>query len=851
MTTPAASKVVKQAYAELGHRYLLGTEGPNTFDCSGLIWYIFNHNGYASLIGGSRRRAAGYTRWFADHGEFTTNFSAMRFGDLIVYENPVGHIGIYVGNGYAISALIQPYGVTRHRWNHISVTPRGVLRVSYPGGVAGGTGDDPTGGAGDPPGGSGGSGDGGDSTGETGDEDDAPTTPGPTLEPPDYVGDTLRLGGSDLHPIKLPTFDRTLVRPVSMAYDGQIGSGSVFVREADYSIYSGRRIELWHGDAILAGGFVGAQMRTRPGDDALIRGDTYTWQDNNLLLSHRRIEYWDRGTETDVNRVLAAMAEFCPDVGTDTYVSDAITIGMPAKTYQDTFLDEVFADAMDQTAKTWFTDRERQLHFHGLNEDVGFNASISITDESPDRITSFPPGEPRRNGDPYNLSNDLKVVGTDGTSVIVQDAPSIDQHNSDGLVFQDTVNYPDSSDTGTLEAYGVAVLATRAQDRVTYQVTLYYLPDPTVLEAGMRILTTSAVLGVSAEWLRISQLAWETPAPNVWIAHLELAQPVRSPWELRHRRKPKKPPPPPEPPGDATVTEDSALTLDVWQLKRNNIVFTETRAFVGTLDATDHTFTYSHAGGAATVTVGSAIEGEILWPWADCGGLMPAWTGETRLEIWGEIDLSGGLPDDWLGIRVDGQGAGWVADYATLSGATPIADQMIYAIGWGLPDPTAPDEFTTVATVNLFEDWSVFIPRNLLVGGVDNALVIAPTWLARGWFCQQDLDDPGPGENRPAVDGSGDSARAHTAANQLATLTPVVLSGSGKSPWVPGDGAIDGSNATFALISWDGSGTPEARVDGIVVGAADYTFDAGALTVTLREPPATGAQVAFRYNVGA
>jgi hypothetical protein len=138
----------------------------------------------------------------------------------------------------------------------------------------------------------------------------------------------------------------------------------------------------------------------------------------------------------------------------------------------------------------------------------------------------------------------------------------------------------------------------------------------------------------------------------------------------------------------------------------------------------------------------------------------------------------------------------------------------------------------------------------LLVAGVDNALVIAPTWIASGWYCQQDLNDPGPGEHRPAIDGSGSSAAAQIAANQLPTVVPVLMSGTGKSPWVPGDGAVDGSNDTFTLIGWNGSGTPEARVDDVILAPADYVFDAGALTVTLREIPAAGAAVVFRYIVG-
>jgi hypothetical protein len=272
----------------------------------------------------------------------------------------------------------------------------------------------------------------------------------------------------------------------------------------------------------------------------------------------------------------------------------------------------------------------------------------------------------------------------------------------------------------------------------------------------------------------------------------------------------------------------------------------------GTMDATNHDFAYDHKTGGTPVLVGSAIEAEVLWPWANCGSLMPAWTGETRYELWGELDLTGGVDAAWLGLRVSGSGADWSTDanHGGIPGGSPIADEMQYWIGWGYPDPTGPGQFLPVAQVNVFEDFSVFIPRNLLVGGVDNALVIAPTWVAGGYFCQQALNDPGPGEHKPAVDGSGLAAAGSIAANNVPTIVPVLLSGTGRSPWVPGDGDIDGTNATFALISWDGTGVPEARIDDVILSPADYTYDTGALTVTFREAPLAGAAVAFRYHVG-
>lgn len=128
--------VIATAVEQLGKPYRLGTEGPDTFDCSGLIWFAFNTNGAKDLIGGQRRRANWYANWFRSKGQFTTAVNEAKRGDLVVYGTPgerVEHIGIYLGptRRRAISALVNPWGVTRHRFNGISVSPVGFCIVDY------------------------------------------------------------------------------------------------------------------------------------------------------------------------------------------------------------------------------------------------------------------------------------------------------------------------------------------------------------------------------------------------------------------------------------------------------------------------------------------------------------------------------------------------------------------------------------------------------------------------------------------------------------------------------------------------------------------------------------------------
>lgn len=109
-----AQKIVAIAQNELGHRYSYSATGPTSFDCSGLVYYVFKQAGLLDRIGGSRRTVAGYHHWFSTHGTVTKDLGTAQVGDVLVWGNN-HHTGIYVGNGKAISALVNPWGVTEHK----------------------------------------------------------------------------------------------------------------------------------------------------------------------------------------------------------------------------------------------------------------------------------------------------------------------------------------------------------------------------------------------------------------------------------------------------------------------------------------------------------------------------------------------------------------------------------------------------------------------------------------------------------------------------------------------------------------------------------------------------------------
>lgn len=115
-STAAASGVGASAAALaaqlVGCRYVYGAAGPNSFDCSGLLYYIYKQLGYNIARGSSSQ--------YYQSGYFVP-VSEMQPGDLIFFFDrrfdssggtlPTTHAGIYVGNGQFIHASTTSYRV--------------------------------------------------------------------------------------------------------------------------------------------------------------------------------------------------------------------------------------------------------------------------------------------------------------------------------------------------------------------------------------------------------------------------------------------------------------------------------------------------------------------------------------------------------------------------------------------------------------------------------------------------------------------------------------------------------------------------------------------------------------------
>lgn len=100
-----AQRAVSIAKAQEGKPYVWGAEGPNSYDCSGLVWYAYYHAG----LHWTRTTAEGERHDFAlteAVGHYSR--SGLRVGDLVYWDTEhagyATHVGIYAGGDSMIEA---------------------------------------------------------------------------------------------------------------------------------------------------------------------------------------------------------------------------------------------------------------------------------------------------------------------------------------------------------------------------------------------------------------------------------------------------------------------------------------------------------------------------------------------------------------------------------------------------------------------------------------------------------------------------------------------------------------------------------------------------------------------------
>lgn len=98
--------IVSYARQFIGYPYVWGTQGPNSFDCSGFVQYVFKHFGISLPASSSSywNNPTAYGTVIA-YG----SVDSAKPGDVISWS---GHVAIYTENGYCVEALSPSYGVT-------------------------------------------------------------------------------------------------------------------------------------------------------------------------------------------------------------------------------------------------------------------------------------------------------------------------------------------------------------------------------------------------------------------------------------------------------------------------------------------------------------------------------------------------------------------------------------------------------------------------------------------------------------------------------------------------------------------------------------------------------------------
>lgn len=104
--TKKRNAVVKLAKKQVGKRYVYGATGPFSFDCSGLVQYVYRNAGKTTLPRTTYQQVNRGKR---------VSLSHLKKGDLLFWGSASApyHVGIYVGGGKYVHAATPSQGVRK------------------------------------------------------------------------------------------------------------------------------------------------------------------------------------------------------------------------------------------------------------------------------------------------------------------------------------------------------------------------------------------------------------------------------------------------------------------------------------------------------------------------------------------------------------------------------------------------------------------------------------------------------------------------------------------------------------------------------------------------------------------
>ena len=103
VVSSAAQTAIRVACQQVGDPYVWGATGPNSFDCSGLMYWAFKKVGITLPRSSTAQSKVGRPVAKGD----------LQPGDMVFFYTPVHHVGFYAGNGKVLNA-VQTGDVVRY-----------------------------------------------------------------------------------------------------------------------------------------------------------------------------------------------------------------------------------------------------------------------------------------------------------------------------------------------------------------------------------------------------------------------------------------------------------------------------------------------------------------------------------------------------------------------------------------------------------------------------------------------------------------------------------------------------------------------------------------------------------------
>ncbi len=564
-------------------------------------------------------------------------------------------------------------------------------------------------------------------------------------------------------------------------------------------------------------------------EDSLNIGTARVWDctlvDLNSGLQFRVIRSGGkRPEETDTQRLawLLGSGYMGPVSEDDSHVFGA-GVDLDAADYRGQTPADVLADCAQVSGCNYFvvwddTLGDPALHYY-LPSRAHFDSTLSISNVLADvnMTTVFAPDEAMTlSMDPSRIYTGVRYGYGDKEGAVFEESATI----LASIGHRREANWADPSIRKAARATAKANkwLSEGETEATRITVTLNAVPPAQVnlIRCGQRLQVKATHLPgfTSFTWVRVVRRTVQQMEGTqlLYSVALELSNVKQAASRVRHKPVPVAP-----------TVEDGAT-----------IAFTR-NAFEAGQEVDDcqgglaDDFTYGASPpGATTIRSSSDHFTPGIFVGGGCNSPAVGYSGIGTHETWLEID---GTPSaDAVGLKVS-------YTVGTVEGVA-AGNVLLYGVASVAPSDQR-GAFTVLGQCSADADDSFIVPLSLI--GTGGFIVMGPGWQCSnlGNACSDEVGDP-------TDTGAGNSGQVDI---DTIDIIEVTIGGAGLTLWRMLDGDIDGTNRTYSLPDWDGTGTPRLRIGAVEYAAGiDYTLDEDALTATFRFAPWEGADLQGRWN---